>query len=216
MIQSAAFWKFWRQYQPYSARVHAINKGELGLSQCLRRERFVCDPAYSSVRLAAALATEPLTLEEVSELTPFSDNWDVSTGKVFNSVIQLEHTPTESPVASTESEAPAWSSELSNISDDTRERMEKQLSKYWAFWLAQQFEAANPTHSSALICNRLFIAPIKRDVCFRGVLGIHQLLRYASGFDSDELAAMHRDLRTRSLGWRMSGVQRILFSKGRL
>ena len=218
VLKSDAFWTFWQRYKPYSARVHAIDKGELGLSQSLKKAGFVCEAAYSSSRFAAALTEKTLSLEQISEITPFGNQWDVSTRKVFSSAMELEAS-SASPAQPDDVvlDAHALSESLSNVPDDhRRKRIEEKLSKFWSFWLVHQFETANPTHSSALICNRLFIAPIKRDVCFRGVLGIHQTLRSATGFDPEELAAMNRDLRARSLGWRMSGTQRILFSKGRI
>lgn len=47
--------RFWRRYRPYDLRPHAINKGEIPLSQQFRRGGYSIDVVYSAERLAQRL-----------------------------------------------------------------------------------------------------------------------------------------------------------------
>ncbi|TXL78722.1 lipopolysaccharide biosynthesis protein [Vineibacter terrae] len=47
--------RFWRRYRPYDLRTHAINKGEIPLSQQFRRGGYSIDVVYSAERLAQRL-----------------------------------------------------------------------------------------------------------------------------------------------------------------
>jgi hypothetical protein len=228
LLRSAVFWRFWAQYKPYSARLHCINRGEVSLSICLTRGGFVCEPAYSSVRLDEALREKPLPLLDLLDLVPTGDHWDVSAGVLFNSMMDVERSfPITETVGGGETRALAGASRAANVLLERRradlpaswlprQRAEWLLWERWVARLIHRFEGSNPTHVGALLCNRLLAAPIKRDVCYRGTLDINQTVRMATGFDADEMAAMHRDLRSRGLGLQMSGPRRWLFGTGRI
>jgi hypothetical protein len=219
VLRSDAFRDFWVRYIPYSARVHAIHRGEGWLTECLMHAGFVCEVAYSALRLRQALGDQPAPMLELAELAPAHEQWDVSARIMLESVIEFE---SGVPLRSRSPELPAGAADvrphggqLASRPSARQQRTEAALSKLWATRIARQYEIRNPTHFGALFCNRLFTAPIKRDICYRGIFDINQVLRAARGFSDDELTAMHRDLRVRGLGWLGSMVLRILISRGR-
>jgi Rhamnan synthesis protein F len=216
VLRSELFWKFWRQYRPYSTRVHAVRQGEMELSKVLKTSGFGCEAAYSSVRVAQALAKDPIPLPEFSELVPSADHTDVSTREVLSSAIELELTAPVEPAPQYGLVAPATPQEELAGSAEPRRRGEELLWELWSFRTVQEFEGSNPSHVGGLLCNRLFGAPIRRDICYRGLVDIHQILRCAIGFSEMEMAAMERDVRARGLGARVGGLSRMLFETGRI
>jgi hypothetical protein len=198
VLRSAAFWRFWTRYRPFPGRVHAIHRGEARLTQVLLRDGFVCDPAYSFRRLAEALANAPLSLAQLAELMPIDEHWDVSRGAVYRSLAAPTH---------------------GSARPDTGPRCPDTEDRLWRDWvprIVDQFRSANPTQFAGLLCNRLFAAPLKRDICYRDIFAIDQTLREVTGFTEAEMAAMGRELQRRGLGSQLPLLRRVLYMEGRL
>ena len=77
-------------------------------------------------------------------------------------------------------------------------------------------ERRNPTHYVGLLANFLCGAPIKRDIAYRGIVTMGEILQVASGYSDAELAAMETDLRVRGTPAMFRGFERMLYRKGRL
>jgi hypothetical protein len=195
---SSAFRNFWKRYKPYSSRRHAINKGEVGLSQRLKKAGFVNEPAYSSVRLASALTGAGWRLSRLAELAPTNPNYDIERDKIKDS---------------------ARSFKIFNLrpfGSGKTAPTEEWVMNLWIDRIVRRFELSNPTHAGALYCNVLLGAPIKRDVCYRGTYDMNQVVSMAQGFDREELDAIMRDLRARGLGAVLGGFRHYLWVTGRI
>lgn len=80
--------------------------------------------------------------------------------------------------------------------------------------ISKQMETTNPTHGGGLLCNWLFEAPLKRDLNFRGTHAVSHIVRFAQGFDKNELKSIERDLKRRAAA-RQSYVDKVLCRYGR-
>jgi Rhamnan synthesis protein F len=75
----------------------------------------------------------------------------------------------------------------------------------------------NPTHATGIIINVSLIAPIKRDLCYRGICDLTQVVSCVRGFSEEELQAMISDLRRKSFPAAMSwGTRKALWAFGRI
>jgi hypothetical protein len=74
----------------------------------------------------------------------------------------------------------------------------------------------NPTHVTGLIINVSLIAPVKRDLCYRGTCDLTAVVSYVRGFTEKELQAMTSDLRRRGFpGAMVWGMTKALWAFGR-
>lgn len=80
--------------------------------------------------------------------------------------------------------------------------------------IAVRMERENPTHAVGMICNRLYEAPLKKDLAYRGTTTVSHIMRFASGFSKDELALIDKSLRLRQKP--TNPFERVLQRYGRL
>jgi hypothetical protein len=75
----------------------------------------------------------------------------------------------------------------------------------------------NPTHATGIIINVSLMAPIKRDICYRGMCDLTRVVSYARGFTEKELQAMTSDIRRKGFPAAMLwGTRKALWSFGRI
>lgn len=192
-IHSKAFRTFWSEYQPYSSRVHSINRGEVGLSSHLRKSGLICETTYSSARVVEALLASGWSPSQFIALSSIDRNLSINRDQIAQSYLELL---------------------MSDGSIDTKANHFLFQSLVARF--GHCYETANPTHVGALICNALFEAPIKRDVCFRGSYDINQVISLAVGFNEEERRAMHRDLNSKGLAVSLKSFKKFLHKNGRI
>jgi hypothetical protein len=74
----------------------------------------------------------------------------------------------------------------------------------------------NPTHAAGIIINLSLIAPVKRDLCYRGTYDLTQVVSCVRGFTEKELQAMICDLRRTGFPAAMVGTRKALRAFGRI
>jgi len=75
----------------------------------------------------------------------------------------------------------------------------------------------NPTHATGIIINTSLIAPVKRDLCYRGICDLTQVVSCVRGFTEKELQAMISDLRRKGFPAVMAwGTRKALWAFGRI
>jgi hypothetical protein len=75
----------------------------------------------------------------------------------------------------------------------------------------------NPTHATGIIINVSLIAPVKRDLCFRGIYDLTEVVSCVRGFTEKELQAMSSDLRRKGFPAVMDwGTRKALWAFGRI
>ncbi len=74
----------------------------------------------------------------------------------------------------------------------------------------------NPTHAAGIIINVSLIAPLKRDLCYRGTYDLTQVVSSIRGFTEKELQAMISDLRRKGFPAAMVGTKKALRAFGRI
>ncbi len=77
-------------------------------------------------------------------------------------------------------------------------------------------EQYNPTHSTGLLLNALIYAPIKKDLTYRGINRIADVLRASKGFNKNNIEEIHSDLRSKTTYASFKGIKKLLFVKGRI
>jgi hypothetical protein len=204
VFKSRAFTKFWRSYRPHSSRRHSINHGEVGFSRTLRKAGFVTTANFSSTRIASCVKdklNDERCFAELNALLRLSDSIDY-----FKA---LRRTVSSSAAAGSISKTPPALAEV--------------VSRDMISNLATLVETRNPTHQVGLLCNYLFGAPIKRDICYReygdsnrGMHSIADVLLLARFFEPDEMAAMSEDLRRKGVPASLRGLKRLLVKVGRI
>lgn len=198
-LDSAAFDKFWSSYKPLSSRRHAIRKGEVGLTRALVRGGFRPATYYTSKRIFNALNRWIANSNDLSRLHHvLHAQW----GPAYTEMLQEAH-------------------QSGNMSSpDGRARVEPLLDTAFIAQvlrgIGRSAERRNPTHLVGLLANFLCGAPIKRDVSYRGIVTIGEVLQFATGYSDAELAAMETDLRARGSPAMFRGIKRMLYYKGSL
>ncbi len=193
VFKSKAFLNFWRKYKPYSSRKHTIKKGEVGFTRALRKARFVPSVCFSSTRIREVIEAAQADPLEICDLLPYCS--DMSWRE--------------------------WAEELLDMAKHglSIEERSPTLLFAWQNFLREVVhvsESANPTHLVGLILNCLAKAPLKRDVCYRNIFTIGQVLEHARGFDARELGAMEIDLRSKGLFVSLSFAKKLLCVRGRI
>lgn len=194
------FLEFWASYQTYSSRVHAIKKGEIALSSTLVDAVGYPHCVFSSVKLRECLCH----LETRSLIDLFSSL--ASIGNYGNLLAMSAYEPLE-----------RWNAAFGSMKLDLGQAVEESAYRSIIISaLCRVAESSNPTHSLGLILNRLFEAPVKRDLVWRGIYPLADVVGEARGFGSEELSMMAADLRQRGLPASVQGFSRHLYNKGRI
>lgn len=201
-LNHPVFQKFWQKYKPYSSRRHSIHRGEVMLSRKLSRAlgRPHC------ILNSTAIVKKFKSLETAADLrSALFRLWAAPAirskfGHVIEgSFITLGFRPSDKGV------------QVKPTKEDRS--FEKEL---LAIDVSKLPETHNPTHAVALIVNRLFMYPVKRDICMRGWHGIGDVMSLLCGFTPDELTEIEYDLRLKAFPTSRGGIKRILFDDGRI
>jgi hypothetical protein len=187
IIRSAAFARFWKNYPPFSSRLHSIRKGEVGLSRLLQRAGFAPYPLFSSARISRDVHSR-LTGTQVAE------NFRRVMWSILDSKLKLSLTDTNKLLLDFPTNATRSMSLLA--------------------------ESRNPPHLLGLLCNVLYLAPLKRDICYRGHQLMADILVLSEGFTPEEKEAIASDLRAKGVPANFAGLSRLplrlLYATGRI
>ena len=187
VFASPGFTSFWERYRPLSLRLHAIHEGEIGVSRALLSAGHRPCVLYTTARLRDDLARK---------LNGTND--DLSLHRIMRLSLQEEYFAALATGAQSELTPGFLAEELTSR-------------------VAARGELHNPTHSVGLLCNRLYGAPLKRDLCYRGTHTIADLVALCQEFDAAEKREMLTDLRRKGLYVSlMTKRQRYLFDTGRI
>jgi hypothetical protein len=191
VFTSGVFRSFWQRYASPSARQRVITKGEVALTRCLTRAGFESHAYYNAAKLRADILAA-LDNKDVSE--PFAD--------VLNLTLGFEHR------------------KLTGRPLPRREDFLALLPAAVAHKVGMLAEHYNPTHATGLLCNYLYQAPLKRDICYRNIHAMSDLVALAQGFSPEEKEAMFLDLRRKGAPAKFDGIrkipQRLLWKAGRI
>ena len=201
-LNHPVFKQFWQNYKPYSSRRHSIHRGEVMLSRKLSRAlgRPLCIlnstailKKFKSIETAADLRSvmfrlwaAPAIRSKVGHL--IEANFTTLGFRLNDKGVQLKPTKED-------------------------RSFEKEL---LAIDVSKLPETHNPTHAVALLVNRLFMYPVKRDICMRGWHSIGDVVSLLCGFTPDELSDIEYDLRLKAFPTSRGGINRILFDDGRI
>jgi hypothetical protein len=209
VFRSSPFVGFWRNYRPLSSRKHSINKGEVGFSLALRRAGFLPIVRYTSNRIIEEFRR---ALGASDDHVPLRQVLYANLGPTYEGIIAGRKGPT---AASVPGKQPR--NDASQQFDRERDPLvEPEVISAIIRHLSERIERHNPTHSIGLLANFLCRAPIKRDVCYRGIFTMGQVLDLATGYSASELAAMESDMRWRGTPAMFTGLKRILYDRGRI
>ena len=211
-FRSAAFVDYWRDYVPYSSRHYTINAGEVGFSASMRKAGFLVSAYYNSTRLSELLfnllARRQSLTAAVDMLPLHGDNRLLPPDLQDESERRPELSPQEGSFGG-----------LGREFDALLIRRQALTLAGWTrvLWqIVAQAEKANPTHFTGLLLNNMDLAPLKRDVCYRGTFGIAQVVRQTDGISEPLRAALECDLRSKGLPASITGVKKLLFHRGRV
>lgn len=194
------FLEFWASYQPHGARIHAIRKGEIELSSTLVNAVGYPHCVFSSIKLHECLGR----LETRNLIELFSSL--ASIGNYSELIAMSAFEPLR-----------RWNAAFGSMKLDFSEAMEETAYRSIIIGaLCRLAESSNPTHSLGLILNRLFEAPVKRDLGWRGIYALADVVGQVRGFEGEELSMMAADLRQRGLPASVQGFSRHLYKKGRI
>ncbi len=196
VVRSAAFRDLWARYKPYSTRKHSIDCGEVGLSADMKAAFGMPDCYISSRRLLKALEDMP-----EAQTMSILECLEKSVWGGLTRFKEMRRLMGELPWVNGVYAESANSAPVKRFVGDIVVRLK---------------ETRNPSHAIGLISNQLFEAPIKRDICYRGVYRIAHLLQLSVGFSPEELEAIEGDLREKGLPESIVGVRRVLFLLGRI
>lgn len=194
VLNSKEFKEFWKNYKPLSSRMHFIEKGEKDLSRALVKAGFLPSVLYDSPSIQKKMYVDLVHDSMRGELYKLTKR----TLGQFGIDLQPNLTLTREALLAGPDALLPGNGFLSDIFS---------IDKQWEFYaseaaryVGQLAERHNPTHATGLLCNMLFLAPIKRDICLKGIQhSISELLSFACGFTDSEKTAMQFDLRSKGL-----------------
>jgi hypothetical protein len=198
VFDHAEFKKFWRNYKCFSSRVYTINKGEVGLSTAIRATGAAVETLYSSELISSLLQKYFRDMTEIGNILPLLPIGPVLTPHHPSSTGALREF--------------VLNSALSDCGPIIQEALINEV----RIRIVSLAEATNSTHSTGLLFQSMAGAPLKRDVCYRGIFSIEQVVENVVGFDDGELAAIRRDLERKGLPNTRGTWQRMLLSAGRI
>jgi len=180
VFRSGTFIKFWQNYIPTSVRLRVITKGEVGLTRALRDAGFEPNAYYNSTRLRADVLK---ALGNGALAASLQDALNLTFG--FESRKFTGRPPVKKEDF------------LALLPADVAHKVSVLAEKY------------NPTHAVGLLCNYLYQAPVKRDICYRDVLTMSDLVALAQGFSEEERERMFLDLRRKGVPADFAGLRKI-------
>ena len=194
------FSKFWAGYRSYNIRKHAVRKGEFELSSRLVDAVGYPYCVFSSSHLGRRLSC--LETEELMDLVVLLANLGNYNEFVIENIFE--------PLI-------RWKAAFGSIELGLKiNAVEVAYRSIIITALCRLAETTNPTHSIGLVLNRVFGAPVKRDLGWRGTYALADIVRQVRGFEKEELDMIAADLRRRGLPASVVGFSRHLYKKGRI
>ena len=194
-VKSAEFDCFWRTYIPYSIRLHAIKRGEFGVSNALLKEGFFPHILYSIYNCQPFIDAIDLGRGEVFEL------FSIGARDAIHTAVERRHGPT----------LRASKSEDASASDDTVSTHEKRVQ----FGFFNYLERKNQSHALALFLVEHLGAPfLKKDLAYREVFLMSEVLRISRNHSEQDGLAISEILRAKGNSASISGFRRILWATG--
>jgi len=191
ILRSPTFLNFWRNYAPTCVRMRIIKKGEVGLTRALYDAGFQPQATFNTLKLRTDIRSA-LDVGTISE--PFQDVLNLTLG------FESRRLPGSPPVRKEDF--------LALLPADVAHKVSVLVEKY------------NPTHSVGLLCNYLYEAPLKRDICYRDIVTMSDLITLAAGFSAEEKEAMFADLHRKGVPANFAGIrkipQKLLWTTGRI
>jgi hypothetical protein len=203
-LSSPAFDRFWAAYKPLSSRRYAIRKGEVGLTRAMRKAGFLPATYYTSNRIINAMQR---WIADSNDLSPLHRVMRAQWGPAFT--IMLESLDERGKKIDDQKAGPELDPSQDPLQDPYFTSQVMRLIGY-------SVERRNPTHLVGLLANFLCGAPIKRDLAYRGIVTMGEILQVASGYSDAQLAAMETDLRARGTPVMFRTFRKMLYYKGRL
>jgi len=189
-FRSRAFINFWKQYLPFSSRRHSVKNGEAGFTRILKNAGFKPYILYNTVRIHDDV------LKRLREKPAAED-------KQFRYIVFL----TANRVLKT------WRDSLpSNKFEDSLTMEPEDLLRR----VSVIMEFKNPTHAVGLLCNFLYGAGLKRDICYSGAHPIADIVSLSSGYSPEEMENMAVDLRLKGTAASSMSTGKILRIYGRI
>lgn len=188
---SAAFAEFWEGYVPRSERHHAIVKGEIGLTHTLLGAGFQAQPLYDFHAVWSRIEAEAqagFPDMALREVLAWCLERPLRKPRQIDTPYALGFDPGHSAFVMTR---------LRQIVSDG-------------------FFTQNPPHDLGILCNALFGAPIKRDLCARFGEAIGAVVSLSRGFDGPDRRALEKGLVQKGPQARFQGFDRYLLDKGRI
>jgi hypothetical protein len=184
---SPSWRRFWDRYRPFSSRIHCIEKGEKGLTSALVKGGFFPHTVYNAVRV-------------VTTLRSLVDADNTRSDRITELLLRLHGDP------------------QARLQRYSRNRLvEDRLVEDAILNVGSTMNHLNPTHAAGIIINVALTAPLKRDICYRGMSDLTRVVSYVRGFTEKELQAMTSDLRRKGFPAAMLwGTRKALWSFGRI
>lgn len=190
ILDLESFKSFWSTYKPLSSRMYFIEKGEKGITRVLLKSGFLPSVLYDSLAIRNSSYRDLLQggmhsdIYAVVERTLNREGSEFEPSRVFSDFNAGNPAGNNGSLDGAFTIAKQWDWYAKNV----------------ALQVARLAENHNPTHATGLLCNMLFLAPIKRDICLKGCQHpISELLQFARGFSDSEKTAMMDDLRMKGL-----------------
>ena len=177
VFQSQAFKQYWKSYIPLTSRTHSIRRGETGLTHTLTKAGSQPFAIYNSLAIRQGLAHQ---LRQPNN-------------ELLSRIVYLVLANAKSDVIPSRVMVDSRGNTVAVAEDEVLK------SEFLASAVGKLAEWSNPTHSAGLICNMLFHAPIKRDICIRGTHASCDLQALARGFSEQEKECIERDIKRRGL-----------------
>ncbi|RAZ91172.1 lipopolysaccharide biosynthesis protein [Mesorhizobium hawassense] len=204
--------RFWRHYKPYDLRPHAIQRGEIGLSECLAKCGYRTDVVYSAERLALRL--DRMNLPELVEKLRYAPygalrNYDLKAllSGATETASLLHRAADSKPVKATTptiTEYARVAARASSLIDESKRRSvtaDQVVRETLVNHIMGHIINGSQIHYGFGLFHRVMDSPlIKRDLLIRGVL-----LEYDCARILDYMPASQRD-----------PIMRELINRGRL
>jgi Rhamnan synthesis protein F len=187
VFESPSWHRFWERYRPFSSRIHCIEKGEKGLTSALVKGGFFPHAVYNAVRV-------------VTTLRSLVDSDNTRSVRITELLLRFHGDP------------------QARLQRYSRNRLvEERLVEDAILHVGSAMQNLNPTHAAGIIINVSLTAPLKRDICYRGMNDLTQVVSYVRGFTEKELQAMTSDIRRKGFPAVMLwGARKALWSFGRI
>lgn len=215
--------EFWQSYRPYDLRPHAIQRGEIGYSECLRRCGYRFNVIYSADKLADRLDAMPWhTLVGHLRYLPIGHFHDYAVKDILagaSSMAQLLNADRPNPPAAPPPRGTPRLSDYQRPGGPTREEAEaRKKSALLAGAIRREVlvnhimelvTSRSQIHYGFGLFHRVLGSPlVKRDLLLRGLLKEHHCNRILDHLPADRRGMVIRELLNRGRPVAIRGMRR--------